>query len=236
MLSDYCRKLRTTTHILLFIGLLAPAFAAANGGSDSTNVSIGESLLHAKDVAIRSFLVEKAKQFQGLRYRYGGVSPKTGFDCSGFTAYIMKQFNIALDHSSRAQGSTGRQIALKETRPGDLIVFRRSSRSSISHVAMVVSNDENGLYMIHSCSRGILVENLYESDYWRPKVYMARDVVSESLTQAVFPDELQDIELPTTADNLAQADTDENPAAALSEEDKSILTTLGRQIAFCVAR
>jgi hypothetical protein len=206
--------------------------AAANGGSDSTNVNLNNNLLQAKEIALRSFLVEKAKQYQGLSYRYGGVSPKTGFDCSGFTSFVMKQFNILLDHSSRSQGSSGERISLEECQSGDLIVFRRSSRSSISHVAMVVSNGPDGLFMIHSCSRGILIENLYESKYWRPKVYMVRDVVSGAITQAVIPDNLfEDMALP---EGLANGEST-SAAEELSEEDRAVLAALGRQLPFMVA-
>jgi hypothetical protein len=213
------------------VSLLVPAVAAANGGSDSTNVNLNNNLLQAKEIALRSFLVEKAKQYQGLSYRYGGVSPKTGFDCSGFTSFVMKQFNILLDHSSRSQGSSGERTSLEECQSGDLIVFRRSSRSGISHVAMVVSNGPDGLFIIHSCSRGILIENLYESKYWRPKVYMVRDVVSGAVTQAVIPDNLFDeIALP---EGLAKGEG--ALEQELSEEDRSVLTALGRQLPFMVA-
>lgn len=127
---------------------------------------------------LRTDMIDFAKQFLGLRYRYAGRSAKTGFDCSGFTHYIMKNFNINISSCSRSQGLEGAKVALKDVKSGDLVFFRRSKRSSISHVAMVVSNDEQGLFIIHSTYRGVVIDNLLKSSYWRPKIYMARDVAN----------------------------------------------------------
>lgn len=128
---------------------------------------------------IRADMVAYAKEFLGIHYRYAGRSPNTGFDCSGFTHFVMRNFAVNISTSSRGQIGYGKKVELKSVKPGDLIFFRRSSKSRISHVAMVVSNDENGLYIIHSTSRGVVVDNLMKSKYWRPKIYTARDVLHQ---------------------------------------------------------
>ncbi len=100
----------------------------------------------------RSEIVDYALQFIGGRYVYGGSNPRTGVDCSGFTAYIMRQIaGISLAHSSQTQATQGRSIGLEQIRPGDLVFYARGKR--INHVAMYIgdgqvihaSNPKNGI-------------------------------------------------------------------------------------------
>jgi cell wall-associated NlpC family hydrolase len=140
-----------------------------------------------KDVLLRVEMVRRSKVFLGMAYRYGGKTPETGFDCSGLTSYIMGLFHIPLSSGSRYQMEAGRPVPLEQVRPGDLILFRRARNRPISHVAMVVDNTDEGIFIIHSTSRGIVIDNLDQSTYWRPKVVGARDVVSGSLDLAGWP-------------------------------------------------
>lgn len=181
--SYSCKKLWAYyAFVILLLGSTYNSFAAnpnQNFLNDSTLLSGADSssvkLVEWLKPSLRNDVVEYAKQFLGLRYRYAGRDA-TGFDCSGFTHYVMKNFNIDLSACSRTQSTQGKKILLKEVKSGDLIFFRQSRRSRISHVAMVVSNDQRGIFIIHSTSRGVVVDNLMESKYWRPKIFMARDV------------------------------------------------------------
>ena len=128
---------------------------------------------------VRQQVISYAKQYLGINYKYAGRSPK-GFDCSGFTHFVMNHFNVAVSPCSRNQVGQGRKIELAKVRPGDLIFFRRPKSKYIFHVAMVVSNNQKGVHIIHSTSRGVVIDNLNESKYWKPKAYTARDVVSGS--------------------------------------------------------
>ncbi|MEO5920528.1 MAG: C40 family peptidase [Pseudolysinimonas sp.] len=67
-------------------------------------------------------VVEVAKQYQGVPYRFGGSDP-SGFDCSGFTMYVYAQFGIALPHSSSRQITGGTVIAPSAALPGDLVAM-----------------------------------------------------------------------------------------------------------------
>jgi cell wall-associated NlpC family hydrolase len=129
-----------------------------------------------REELLRKDVVQYAKRHLGADYRYAGRDPR-GFDCSGFTHYIMKNFDVGLPVSSRDQARQGRSIPPRDARPGDLVFFRRSPISEIFHVALVVANDRQGMQVIHSTSRGVVIDNVSESDYWRPKVSSARRVL-----------------------------------------------------------
>lgn len=131
----------------------------------------------AKDMKLRQDVVSYAKKQLGTRYKYAGRSPRQGFDCSGFTHYVLKNFEVNLSTTSRAQEREGKSIKLSEAKSGDLIFFRRSRKGAVFHVALVVSNDRKGLKVIHSTSRGVVIDNLSSSKYWKPKISTARDVL-----------------------------------------------------------
>lgn len=126
---------------------------------------------------LRCDITGYAQNFLGLRYRHAGVTPKTGFDCSGFTSYILKEFDMKVSSCSSSQSRQGKRISLDEVLPGDLVFFGR--KGHIQHVAMVVEKTVDGIMCVHStCSRGIIVENISTSKYWKPKILFARDVIS----------------------------------------------------------
>lgn len=130
-----------------------------------------------KEMEMRFEIVDYAKKQLGKKYKYAGRSPRTGFDCSGFTHYVMDNFGVDLSTSSRAQENQGKKIKVSEAKSGDLIFFRRSKNGAVFHVALVVSNDREGLKVIHSTSRGVVIDNISVSSYWKPKISTARDVL-----------------------------------------------------------
>ena len=130
-----------------------------------------------KVLQLREWVTGYAQNFTGLRYRYAGRSPKTGFDCSGFTSYILGEFDLKASCSSATQSTQGQRISLDEVLPGDLVFF--GSKSHIQHVAMVVECSAEGIICVHStCSRGIVVENISTSKYWKPRILFARDIIT----------------------------------------------------------
>lgn len=135
--------------------------------------------LDSKEMRLRQDIVDYAKRQLGAPYKYAGRNPQKGFDCSGLTCYVMDNFDIDLSPSSRAQESQGKKIAVSEVRPGDLIFFRRSRSGPVFHVALVVSNRPAGIEVIHSTSRGVVIDNISHSKYWKPKISTARNVISD---------------------------------------------------------
>ena len=105
----------------------------------------------------------------GLQYSLGSSSLDDGFDCSGFVRYVLNYFDFKASRSSNEQYKDGTLIPVALARGGDLVFF--GEKKGIHHVAMVVSNDDKGLVVVHStCSRGIIKENITESAYWKPKL------------------------------------------------------------------
>lgn len=109
-------------------------------------------------------MISYAKKFIGTRYVRGGKSPK-GFDCSGFTSYVFKQFGYSLSASSAAQYTQGDKIERDEVMTGDLLFFTgRNSRSGrVGHVGIAIDNNpETGeITFIHAAiSGGIRIDRI----------------------------------------------------------------------------
>lgn len=130
---------------------------ATGGSSSSAPVNIAAS----GDVA--SFAV----QFVGSRYRWGGSSP-AGFDCSGLTSYVYRQFGVGLPRSAASQYSTrvGAMIgSMGNLAPGDLMFFANTGgRRGISHVAIYIGGGQ----MVHAMTPryGVQVSGVWSS-YWQ---------------------------------------------------------------------
>ena len=120
-------------------------------------------------------MIEFAKTFIGLPYKYGGVDPK-GFDCSGYIGYVYKKFGYDLPRMSKDMAKLGEKSNLKEVEKGDLLFFMsKNGGKGIGHVSMVIYNNSNDtLLMIHSVYRGVIIDNLIESSYYKSRYITAR--------------------------------------------------------------
>lgn len=101
-------------------------------------------------------VVKYARRLMGVRYTYGGTSPSTGFDCSGFTRFVYAHFGIALPHYSVAQFSLGRRVSMTGLRPGDLLFF-----DGLGHVGLYVGSGR----FIHAPHTGTDVQISPLSEY-----------------------------------------------------------------------
>lgn len=146
--------------------------------SSSHSTSRNTSSKLSAEMSLRKSLVKDAERYKGVKYKYAGKDPK-GFDCSGFTYYVCSKHNIKLSSSSSSQSKQGIEIAISKAKMGDLLFFGRHGRNGkIQHVGMVYKNDSNGLYMIHSSSkRGIVIDNVSTSKYWKPKLLFAKRII-----------------------------------------------------------
>jgi cell wall-associated NlpC family hydrolase len=101
-------------------------------------------------------VLEIAKQYLGLPYKYGGNSPSTGFDCSGFVKYVYGQMGVTLNRTAADQMSNGTWVDFSQIQVGDIIGFYSSS-GYIGHVGIYAGNG----MMIHSPQTGDVIK--YES-------------------------------------------------------------------------
>jgi len=111
-------------------------------------------------------VIAVAKRYRGIRYRAGGTSPHTGFDCSGYTRYVYAQLGLRLPRVSRDQYASTRHIAKSQAVPGDLVFFHsRSGR--VYHAAIYAGNG----YVWHSPHTGSRVKL---ERIWTSLWYVAR--------------------------------------------------------------
>ena len=106
-------------------------------------------------------IIAYASNFLGTPYLWGGTSPDTGFDCSGFTQYVYRHFGISLGRTTYDQINDGVQVSRDDLRAGDLVFF--GSSGSPSHMGIYVGNNT----YIHSPRTGdvIKVSSMTRRDY-----------------------------------------------------------------------
>ncbi|MFD0621159.1 C40 family peptidase [Paenibacillus sp. GCM10027629] len=117
-------------------------------------VSVGSAF------AADSKLDKEVKDVLGTRYLSGGTST-SGFDCSGFTMYIFKQFDVKLPHQSGSQYKMGKKVAKSDLESGDLVFFNTNGKG-ISHVGIYVGENK---FAHASSKRGITISSLSDSYY-----------------------------------------------------------------------
>ncbi|HYN30862.1 MAG TPA: C40 family peptidase [Dermatophilaceae bacterium] len=106
-----------------------------------------------------------AAQQKGIRYRYGGTSPRTGFDCSGLTGYAYRKAGKKLPRTAKAQYARSKKIRRASARPGDLVFFYRGGR--IYHVGIYAGGGK----MWHSPRPGKRVSKV---KIWTNRVHFGR--------------------------------------------------------------
>jgi cell wall-associated NlpC family hydrolase len=94
-------------------------------------------------------VVAIAMRYLGVPYKWGGASPSTGFDCSGFTMYVYAQIGVSLPHYAAAQYRMGVPVSRDQLQPGDLVFFR-----GLGHMGMYIG----GGNFIHAPQTGDVVK------------------------------------------------------------------------------
>ena len=112
----------------------------------------------------------------GVKYKFGGSSAESGFDCSGFVRHVFAE-SMALDlpRSSYAIAKFGTSVDKDDLQPGDL-VFYNTRRRAFSHVGIYLGEGR----FVHAPSRGKSVEIVDSADqYWKKRFNGARRVATE---------------------------------------------------------
>ena len=183
----------------LFIGAL---FSAASGAfadevssfsqnaSNSTQIGSGSSLQQTSaqpsSGGAKSFLagmagkagdvVVGALNMIGVRYRWGGNSPDSGLDCSGFVRYVFQDtLGMSLPRRAEEMSRVGEKVSMSNLKPGDLVFFN-TMRRTFSHVGIYIGDNK----FVHSPSTGstIRVDDL-DNGYWEKRFTGARRLESE---------------------------------------------------------
>lgn len=166
--------MRRHPNFLLCGGLIL--FASLASASDSPEPEVPQQ------ASVLSSSIDKAQNMLsyalglvGVNYKYGGASPETGLDCSGFVSYVYKQAaGLVLPHNAKAISMFGQKIAVSELQPGDL-VFYKTMRHAYSHVGIYLGDNR----FVHAASAGGSVEVANMNDgYWTKRFNGARRMLT----------------------------------------------------------
>lgn len=176
------------SRLIFILGLMALVCACASASqsrwSEAKPSPPARASLAPKGLPLPGQILRTAFAQIGVPYRYGGNSPETGFDCSGFVKWVYGQFGFKLPRISREMMSLGRPVERENLRPGDLVFFGKGKR--ITHVGIYTGQ---GMY-IHSprCGKPVQENDLDHrggGEYYAA----ARRLISESQFRNAGPSE-----------------------------------------------
>ncbi|HUY02332.1 MAG TPA: C40 family peptidase [Rhodocyclaceae bacterium] len=184
-LAKHFRKL---TPLLAAASLLlaAPSFAEDPPADTGPTLRLSSALIEratdSANAAVSSVaegadaVVARALELVGIRYRRGGSSPKTGFDCSGFVDNVFKVgLGLILPHNASQIARTGERVKEDDLQPGDLVFFN-TMRRAFSHVGIYLGDH----LFVHAPHTGaeVRVEDMRER-YWVKRFDGARRMIIE---------------------------------------------------------
>ncbi|MDP3031825.1 MAG: C40 family peptidase [Rhodocyclaceae bacterium] len=117
--------------------------------------------------------LDQALELMGIRYKRGGTSPETGFDCSGFVRHVFNQsLGLSLPRSALAISQAAERIDKQDLQPGDLVFFN-TMRRAFSHVGIYLGDGQ----FVHSPRTGgrVRIENMGDR-YWKRRFDGARRI------------------------------------------------------------
>lgn len=134
--------------------------------------------------ALADSILDRGFELVGTRYRMGGTSTKTGFDCSGFVGYLFREeAGIKLPRSTRELINLDAPLVSRtDLEPGDIVFFNNRGRGRVSHAGIYIGDDQ----FIHSSSSrsgGVRVDSL-DDRYWRTSFMEAKRVLAQAPTSS----------------------------------------------------
>jgi cell wall-associated NlpC family hydrolase len=152
-------------------------------GSNFSSISSSQTAAPESEGGAKSFLsgmagkagdvVVGALNMIGVRYRWGGNTPDSGLDCSGFVRYVFQDtLGMALPRRADEMSRVGEKVRVSDLKPGDLVFFN-TMRRTFSHVGIYIGDNK----FVHSPSTGstIRVDDM-DSGYWEKRFTGARRV------------------------------------------------------------
>lgn len=160
-----------------------PRAAEARPVEPSLLHQVRERATEMRDRAADTVLA--ALQFVGVRYRKGGTTEESGFDCSGFTRHVFASLGLALPRRADEQAHAAGLVAVKrdELRPGDLVFFNTLKRT-FSHVGIYIGDNR----FVHAPRPGgeVRTEDMGYA-YWKARYTGARRVEAFAAPAAADP-------------------------------------------------
>lgn len=159
-----------------------------NQSEKNTTTEISEQKMDSI-INLRKKFIDIGMDFKGTEYVWGGKTPRPGFDCSGLISYTAKQ-SLGIDIRGNAQDIYNQTspIPLDEALPGDLIFFKGSTDSRITHVGIYLGKNpgENdfgtqNLFLNAASSgprTGVIISGLNEN-YWKKTFYACGRIIPE---------------------------------------------------------
>jgi cell wall-associated NlpC family hydrolase len=133
----------------------------------SSSVEVSSSDVDGNEV------VTEAKKYLGVPYRNGGTTTN-GLDCSGLVVTVYENFGVALPRTSHDQSSFGAKVERSRLEPGDLVFFRTSGTTRISHVGIYSGDGQ----FIHASTRSKRVKyDRLDNKYFKKRYATARRVL-----------------------------------------------------------
>lgn len=135
---------------------------AATAQQDVAQATYEQVLIDSYDANVPaarySHVVPIALQYLGIPYVWGGSSPSTGFDCSGFIMYVFAQIGVYLPHHAASQFAYGTPVSREQLEPGDLVFF-----DGLGHAGIYIGGGQ----FVHAPHTGDVVKiaSIYESWY-----------------------------------------------------------------------
>ena len=144
------------------------AAAAQKKASASRNTSSSKAVSNTPASSKGQAIVNEAKKYLGIKYVYGGSTPK-GFDCSGLVKYVLAKNGISVSRTSASQAKQGVTVSKNNLQPGDLLFFAKNGR--VHHVGIYVGNGQ----MIHAPHTGAKIRyDSINTAYRQKEFYCAK--------------------------------------------------------------
>lgn len=159
-----------------FISLLCLLTVFVTGCSSTAKIKESEPFLRNSNLKeedepyLGKFILKSAMSQLRQRYKFGGTSPQTGFDCSGLSWYSHKTNAINIPRQSSDQFKGGKRISQKDLRPGDLVFFE-TYRPGASHVG-IYTGDGNFIHALNR-NKNVAIQSL-SNNYYKKRYLGAR--------------------------------------------------------------
>jgi len=127
-------------------------------------------------------LASTALNFLGIKYRFGGETPNTGFDCSGLVSYAAeKSLGLKLPRTSAEMAREGKSVKTSELKKGDLVFFNTRGHRN-SHVGIYLGDKK----FVHAPRSGSVVRiESMDIAYWKKRYNGARRLAANNTSDAL---------------------------------------------------